>query len=146
MYSSLLICNRAVTNKHVVEIPPMLVNLDRVFPFFPSRLQLGWCFFNFSSCDFFLSKGYLVPCLKCNNDSHRIAVTIWMVFFQKKTIAAINMTVFSPKVPRLLLISPCAQISSTKQEYLRVPLRNRRFLLDLGTSQKSAISCNSISY
>ena len=70
-YSSLLICNRAVTNKHVVDIPPMLVNLDRVFPFFPSRLQLGWCFFNFSSCDFFISKGYLVPCLKCNNDSHR---------------------------------------------------------------------------
>ena len=70
-YSSLLICNRAVTNMHVVDIPPMLVNLDRVFPFFPSRLQLGWCFFNFSSCDFFISEGYLVPCLKCNNDSHR---------------------------------------------------------------------------
>ena len=61
LYSLLLICNRAVTNRHVVDIPP----------FFPSRLQLGWCFFNFSSCDFFLSKGYLLPCLKCNNDSHR---------------------------------------------------------------------------
>ena len=52
-YSSLLICNHAVTNRHVVDIPPMLMNLDHVFPFFPSRLQLGWCFFNFSSCDFF---------------------------------------------------------------------------------------------
>ena len=56
-YSSLLICNRAVTNMHVVAIPPMLVNLDRVFPFFPSRLQLRWCFFNFYSCDFFYRWG-----------------------------------------------------------------------------------------
>ena len=43
MYSSLLNCNRAVTIRHVVDIPPILVNWDRVFPFFPSQLQLGWC-------------------------------------------------------------------------------------------------------
>ena len=92
----------------------MLVNLDRVFPFFPSRLQLGWCFFNFSSCDFFLSKGYLVPSLKCNNDGHRGYYLDGV--FSKKTIVAINRTVFFPKVPRWLLISPCAQISS--EEYL----------------------------
>ena len=109
-YSSLLICNRAVTNKHMVEIPPMLVNLDHVFPFFPSRLQLGWCFFNFSSCDFFLSKGYLVPSLKCNNDGHRGYYLDGV--FSKKTIVAINRTMFFPKVPRWPLISPCAQISS----------------------------------
>ena len=40
-YSSLLICNHAVTNRHVVDIPPMLMNLDDVFPFFPSRLQIS---------------------------------------------------------------------------------------------------------
>ena len=66
-----LICNPAVTNRHMVDIPPILVNLDRVFPFFPSRLQLGWCFFNFSSCDFFSKSGLIMPCLKCNNDIHR---------------------------------------------------------------------------
>jgi len=55
--------------RHVVDIPPMLVNLDSVFQFFPSRLQLGWCFF--SIFPQVTGKGYLVPCLKCNNDSHR---------------------------------------------------------------------------
>ena len=92
----------------------MLMNLDHVFPFFPSRLQLGWCFFNFSSCDFFLSKGHLVPCLKYNNDGHRGYYLDGV--FPKKTIVAINRTVFFPKVPWWLLIGPCAQISS--EEYL----------------------------
>ena len=44
IYSLLLICNHVVTNRKVLDIPPMLVNLDYVFLFFPSRLQLGWCF------------------------------------------------------------------------------------------------------
>ena len=30
-YSLLLICNRAVTNRHVLDIPSVLVHLDRVF-------------------------------------------------------------------------------------------------------------------
>ena len=42
-----------------------------------------------------LSEGYLVPCLKCNNDSHR-GYYLDGVFF-KKTIVAINRTVFSQK-------------------------------------------------
>ena len=79
------------------------------FPFLPSRLQLGWCFFNFSSCDFFLSKGYLLPCLKCNNDSHRGFYLDGL--FSRKTFVAINRTMFFPKVPRWL-VGPCAQISS----------------------------------
>ena len=29
-YSLLLICNRVVTNKHVLDIPPVVVSLDRV--------------------------------------------------------------------------------------------------------------------
>ena len=44
-YSSLLIYKRAVAVRHVVVIPPVLVNLDRVFPFFPLWLQLEWWVF-----------------------------------------------------------------------------------------------------
>ena len=89
----------------------MLVNLDHVFPFLTSRLQLECCFFNFSSYDFFLSKGYFVPCLKCNNDSH-CGYYLDGVFISKNAILAINRTKFFTIVPRWLLIGTCSQISS----------------------------------
>ena len=44
MYSLLLIWTRAVTNMHVLDIPPAVINLDRGFPYFPSRLLIGPCF------------------------------------------------------------------------------------------------------
>ena len=43
-YSLLLIWTRAVTNMHVLDIPPAVINLDRGFPYFPSRLLIGPCF------------------------------------------------------------------------------------------------------
>ena len=43
-YSLLLILTRAVTNMHVLDIPPAVINLDRGFPYFPSRLLIGPCF------------------------------------------------------------------------------------------------------
>ena len=54
-----------------------------------------------------------MPCLKYNNDGHRGYYLDGV--FPKKTIVAINRTLFFPKGPRWLLISPCAQISS--EEY-----------------------------
>ena len=73
----------------------------------PMRTEFGICQ-RLECCE-----GHLVSSFKYNNDGHRGYYLDGV--FSKKTIVAINRTMFFPKVPRWLLISPCAQISS--EEY-----------------------------